>query len=44
MFVRPADSAAMLRLVEEMRGTDPTYDDLGATLLGKRPEGFHHHR
>ena len=43
MFVRPADSAAMLRLVEEMRGADPTYEDLGATLLGKRPEGFHHH-
>lgn len=44
MFVRPSDSAAMLRLVEEMKGTEPTYDELGATLLGKRPEGFHHHR
>jgi uncharacterized protein (UPF0548 family) len=43
-FVRPSDSAAMLRLVEEMRQAEPTYDDLGATLLGKTPEGFHHHR
>jgi uncharacterized protein (UPF0548 family) len=44
MFVRPSDSAAMLRLLEEMKGTEPTYDELGATLLGRRPEGFHHHR
>lgn len=43
-FVRPSDSGAMIRLVEEMRHTKPTYDDLGATLVGKRPEGFHHHR
>ena len=42
-FVRPSDSAAMLRLVETMRETQPTYEDLGATLVGKRPEGFHHH-
>jgi uncharacterized protein (UPF0548 family) len=43
MFVRPSDSAAMLRLLEELGGTEPTYDELGATLVGKRPEGFHHH-
>jgi uncharacterized protein (UPF0548 family) len=44
MFVRPSDSGAMLRLLDEMRATEPTYDDLGATLLGRPPEGFHHHR
>ncbi len=43
-FVRPADSAAMMRLVETMTEAQPTYGDLGATLVGHRPEGFHHHR
>jgi uncharacterized protein (UPF0548 family) len=42
-FVRPADTTAMLRLVEDLKSAQPTYDDLGATLVGKRPEGFHHH-
>jgi uncharacterized protein (UPF0548 family) len=42
-FVRPSDSGAMSRLVAAMAAAQPTYADLGATLVGKRPEGFHHH-
>jgi uncharacterized protein (UPF0548 family) len=42
-FVRPADTSAMLQLVEDLKTAQPTYDDLGATLVGKRPDGFHHH-
>jgi hypothetical protein len=41
-FVRPSDAAAMKRLVEALEGAEPTYDDVGATLAGKKPEGFHH--
>jgi uncharacterized protein (UPF0548 family) len=41
-FIRPTDDAAMERLLETLKATQPTYPDLGATLVGKRPEGFHH--
>ncbi len=41
-FVNPSDSAAMMRLLEALRKTQPTYSDLGATLSGGRPKGFHH--
>jgi uncharacterized protein (UPF0548 family) len=41
-FVRPSDSAAMMRLLEDLESTEPTYSDIGATLAGKKPEGFHH--
>jgi uncharacterized protein (UPF0548 family) len=34
----------MERLLEESRGAHPTYADIGATLGGERPEGFHHDR
>jgi uncharacterized protein (UPF0548 family) len=34
----------MLRVVEELQDTQPTYGDLGATLAGRRPEGFRHDR
>jgi uncharacterized protein (UPF0548 family) len=43
-FVNPSDSAAMMRLLEALRKTQPTYSDLGATLSGGRPKGFHHGR
>jgi uncharacterized protein (UPF0548 family) len=43
-FVRPSDSAAMARLVEDLRRSEPTYSDIGSTLAGKRPEGFNHDR
>ena len=34
----------MTRLVESLESAEPTYDDIGATLAGKWPEGFHHDR
>jgi uncharacterized protein (UPF0548 family) len=41
-FVRPSDAAAMKQLVQDLEDAEPTYDDVGATLAGKKPEGFHH--
>ena len=29
-------------MVESLENAVPTYSDIGATLAGKRPEGFHH--
>jgi uncharacterized protein (UPF0548 family) len=43
-FVRPSDSATMKRLLEDLEGAEPTYSDIGATLAGRSPEGFHHDR
>lgn len=43
-FVRPSDSAGMNRLVESLERTQPTYADVGATLEGALPGGFHHDR
>lgn len=43
-FVRPSDAAAMERCVADLQSAEPTYSDIGATLAGKRPEGFHHDR
>jgi uncharacterized protein (UPF0548 family) len=40
--MRPSDSVAMARLVDGLKSAEPTYSDIGATLAGKRPEGFHH--
>jgi uncharacterized protein (UPF0548 family) len=34
----------MRRLVEDLESAEPTYSDIGATLAGKCPEGFHHDR
>ena len=34
----------MMRLVKDLDSTQPTYSDIGATLTGVRPEGFHHDR
>jgi uncharacterized protein (UPF0548 family) len=34
----------MTRLLEDLESTEPTYSDIGATLAGKKPEGFHHDR
>jgi uncharacterized protein (UPF0548 family) len=34
----------MERLVEEFQEAQPTYAEIGATLAGVRPEGFHHDR
>jgi uncharacterized protein (UPF0548 family) len=31
----------MTRLLEDLENTEPTYSDIGATLAGKKPEGFH---
>ena len=41
-LVRPSDSAALQRMVEDLEGAEPTYRDIGGTLAGIRPEGFHH--
>lgn len=32
----------MKRLVEDLETAEPTYSDIGATLAGTCPEGFHH--
>lgn len=34
----------MQQLVESLHEAQPTYDDIGATLDGVRPQGFHHDR
>lgn len=41
-LIRPSDSAALARLVEDLSSTEPNYSDIGATLAGTRPDGFHH--
>jgi uncharacterized protein (UPF0548 family) len=41
-FVRPSDSGAMKRLLEDLGSAQPTYSEVGATLAAKKPEGFHH--
>ncbi len=43
-FVRPSDAPAMERLLEAFGTAQPTYSDLGSTLVGRRPDGFHHDR
>jgi uncharacterized protein (UPF0548 family) len=43
-FVRPSDSAAMKQMLESLESVEPTYSDIGATLAGRQPEGFHHDR
>jgi uncharacterized protein (UPF0548 family) len=43
-FVRSSDPATMKRLLEDLEGAELTYSDVGATLAGKCPEGFHHDR
>jgi uncharacterized protein (UPF0548 family) len=43
-FVRPSDSAGMQRMVKGLETAEPTYGDIGATLAGKKPEGFHRDR
>jgi uncharacterized protein (UPF0548 family) len=32
----------MEKLVEDLEREEPTYSDIGGTLAGKRPDGFHH--
>jgi uncharacterized protein (UPF0548 family) len=32
----------MTKLLGELESTNPTYDEIGAALAGKWPEGFHH--
>jgi uncharacterized protein (UPF0548 family) len=34
----------MNKLLEDLEKAEPTYKDIGATLAGKRPDGFHHDR
>jgi len=34
----------MMQMVEDLESAEPTYSDIGATLAGQRPEGFHHDR
>ncbi|HEX3795042.1 MAG TPA: DUF1990 domain-containing protein [Acidimicrobiales bacterium] len=41
-FVRPSNSAAIKQMVANLQSAVPNYDDIGATLAGKQPEGFHH--
>jgi len=32
----------MKQMVEDLESAEPTYSEIGATLAGKRPDGFHH--
>ncbi len=32
----------MERMVQTLESAEPTYSDIGATLAGKQPQGFHH--
>jgi uncharacterized protein (UPF0548 family) len=34
----------MKQMMEGLVSAEPTYSDIGATLAGKQPEGFHHDR
>jgi uncharacterized protein (UPF0548 family) len=34
----------MKQLVDDLKSAEPTYSDIGATLAGKQPDGFHHDR
>jgi len=34
----------MKRMVEDLESSEPTYADIGATLAGRHPDGFHHDR
>jgi uncharacterized protein (UPF0548 family) len=34
----------MVRCVAGLQSAEPTYSDIGVTLAGKQPEGFHHDR
>lgn len=43
-FVRPSDAEAVKRWLEVLESAAPTYRDIGATLAGRKPEGFHHDR
>jgi uncharacterized protein (UPF0548 family) len=43
-FVRPTDPIAIEQLVKSLREAQPTYGDVGASLAGLEPEGFHHDR
>jgi uncharacterized protein (UPF0548 family) len=41
-FLRPTDIHHIDRLVESLRDAELTYTDVGATLTGRRPAGYHH--
>jgi uncharacterized protein (UPF0548 family) len=43
-LVRPNHPIEMERLVQSLQAAPPTYADVGGTLIGARPEGFHHDR
>ena len=32
----------MKQMLEDLEADEPTYDDIGATFAGKRPQGYHH--
>jgi uncharacterized protein (UPF0548 family) len=43
-LVRPSDSAALERMLQDFKPAELTYGDVGGTLTGARPDGFHHDR
>src|ERR1700691_5478943 len=43
-FVRPTDPIAMERLLRSLRDSFPTYSDIGSSMDGLQPAGFHHDR
>jgi uncharacterized protein (UPF0548 family) len=44
LIARPSNPAAMHHVVEGLLTTELTYADVGATLGGRQPDGFHHDR
>jgi uncharacterized protein (UPF0548 family) len=40
-FVRRSDFSTLERMVEDLKSDEPTYGDVGGTLAGTRPDGFH---
>jgi uncharacterized protein (UPF0548 family) len=41
-LVRPASSESIERLLASLTDAQPTYSEIGATLRGDHPDGYHH--
>jgi uncharacterized protein (UPF0548 family) len=41
-FVRPSDFTSLEQMAADLMSAEPTYGDVGGTLAGTRPDGFHY--
>jgi len=39
-YVRPSDAASMGRMLAQCQAAQPTYSEIGSTLVGDEPPGF----